>query len=239
MKMSVRNPVIAGVAALAAAGLAIPAVAAPPGCAPPAARPVATTAGNPMPVGPEVLVALPMGTVVTLPGQAEQLTVVPVAAALPPPVRPELRSIVDMQAMMHRMMVRMTALLDAPWGPPSGLIRAAFGPHPWTGAGPGTRMMVTTVSTGQGNGQGACSETVSYRYPAAGGKPIVTVSREGNACGAVRLQEPGMTQVALPATSLPAASTAPRDVQALPTGPRLIPARYVVRAGEPPAAPHS
>ena len=226
MKTENRWLLAAGAAALSLAGLAVPALADPGGC-PAGAQPRAVAARS---GGHDILVALPSDAVVLLPGYAGPVALRPVAEPAPVRALPGLRLIAEMQAMMHRMTARMDRLIADPslpvpgWaGSPFGLIRAAFGPHPWTATGPGTRVMITSVTTGQGG----CAESVSYRYPAAGGKPIVTVSRTGTACAAIQPGGPGLATAAAPAA------------RPLPSGPRLIPADYRVHIAPTATAPRA
>ncbi len=149
----------------------------------------------------------PGATVVVLPEPAMTTTAVGFSAA-PMPL-PVASMIAQQDAMMQRMTADMNAMFAMPMPDPQQLIRAAMRGMPQAGAGTGA--FLTSVSSGDG----VCSETVTYRYPANGGKPQVHVTRSGNGCGAVTM----------PGSASPVATpVAPRTVPSMaPTGspPRL------------------
>jgi hypothetical protein len=114
-----------------------------------------------------------------------------------------LRLIADANAMFRRMDAEMNAMaaqmnalaampLELPT--PQQVIQAGFGGTPLISVAPGNGVVFTSIS----NGRGSCSETITYSYPAHGGRPIVRISQTGNACGAVNLNGPGQVQAAQP-----------------------------------------
>jgi hypothetical protein len=104
------------------------------------------------------------------------------------------------------MIADMNAMFAMPMPDPQRVFAAAMRAMPQPG--PGTGVFLTSVSSGRG----VCSETITYNYPANGGRPQVHVARSGSGCGAMSMQGP-----ATPATA--------------PIPPRAIPNRA------PPGAP--
>ena len=168
--------------ALPLAGLAGAAVAASPGCA-----------------------TQPLNGVTVFLPSPESVPVVDAQAA---------RLIADANAMFRRidaemnaMQAQMDTLAASPFQLPSArqLVPAGFPDTLWTGAAPGNGVVFTSVSTGSGT----CSETITYSTPRRGGRPIVHVSQQGNACGTISVNGPARVQAAQPV--MPRATT--------PTGP--------------------
>jgi len=133
-------------------------------------------------------VYIPAGaTVVVLPGP-------PMTAPMAFPVA---SMIAEQNAMMQRMIADMNAMFAVPMPDPQQVIAAAMRGMPQPG--PGTGVFLTSVSSGRG----VCSETITYNYPANGGRPQVHVARSGSGCGAVTMQGP---------TTPSAAPIAPRAI---------------------------
>jgi len=103
----------------------------------------------------------------------------------------------QMDAEMNAMVAQMNALAAMPLElptPQQQVIQAGFGGTPWISVAPGNGVVFTSVS----NGRGTCSETITYSYSAHGGRPIVHVSQNGNACAAVNVNGPARVQAAQP-----------------------------------------
>ncbi|HXA26811.1 MAG TPA: hypothetical protein VNW90_31350 [Acetobacteraceae bacterium] len=101
---------------------------------------------------------------------------------------PVTRMIAEQDAMMRHMMADMDSLM-ASLPDPQQMIRSVMNGMPQ--AVPGSGVVMTSLSSGNGT----CSETITYGYPANGGQPRVHVSRTGNACGALMSTGPvGVTQ---------------------------------------------
>jgi hypothetical protein len=161
----------------------------------------------------------PGATVVVLPGPVAAAA--PVDAVTAPMAFPVASLIAQQQAMMQRMIADMNAMFAAPMPGPRQLIQAAMRGTPpmWAGtAGPGSGVILTSV----GSGNGVCSETITYGYPANGGKPQVHVTRSGNACGG-----------AFAATGPGHAVQSPAVQHAVPVTPAGAPPRLWT-AGDPP-----
>lgn len=194
MKMKLRT-------ALLGASLAIPAAV------------FASTAFAEPPDGSRTIVVPPGATVLILPGPgavppSPEMT----ATAAPAGQDPFLQLVAEQDAMMRTMMADMNTAFAQPAWPAQldSMIQAALrgGMPGGTGAG----MVFTSMSAGPGS----CSERVTYAYPARGGKPQVTVSRSGNACGALAPNAPlGVAQ--------PVPAPAPRMPEASPAEPRRAP----------------
>ena len=165
-------------------------------------------------------VYIPAGaTVVVLPGPA--MTAPPVNISPRPMAFPMASMIAAQDTMMQRMIADMNAMFAMPMPDPQQVLAAAMRGMPQPGRGTG--VFLTSVSSGSG----VCSETITYNYPANGGKPQVHVARSGNGCGAVTM--PG------PAT--PAA--APISPRAIPntTPPRAAPREWTARDTARPIGP--
>lgn len=165
-------------------------------------------------------VYVPAGaTVVVLPGPAVPAAPVSVSQApmaFPVADLPVARMIARQDAMMQRMIADMNAMFAMPMPSPQQFITAAMRGMPRPG--PGNGVFVTTVSSGNG----VCSETITYGYPANGGKPEVHVARSGNACGAMTM--PGDRPVATPISPYAIPGTPPVSAP-----PRLWTARDTAR----------
>lgn len=133
-------------------------------------------------------------TVVVLPGPAP--VAVPVGVPMTPTAVPVASLIAQQQAMMDRMVADMNAMFSMPMPSPQQMLQAAMHGMPMA---PGNGLVLTS----SGNGVGVCSETITYGFPANGGKPQVHVTRSGNACG-------------------PAAATGPADVVESPIAPHPV-----------------
>lgn len=144
-----------------------------------------------------------------------------------------LRLIADANAMFRRMDAEMNAMaaqmnalaampLELPT--PRQVIQAGFGGAPLISIAPGNGVVFTSVS----NGRDTCSETITYSYPANGARPIVHVSQNGNACGAMNVNGPAQVQAAQP--------LAPRTIQ--PTIPASSQPRLWHVVDRRPLSPH-
>ncbi len=150
------------------------------------ALPVAALASTAMAAEPSAPAPQPPMTVlVVMPGFGFPAGMPVVADFGAPPV-PLARLIADedaffqrQDAIMQRMIADAQAMFRAPaWTVPGDAIQVSLPALP-----PGTQasqILVSSVSSGRGT----CSESITYAYPANGGKPQVTVHRSGNACGA-------------------------------------------------------
>ena len=117
---------------------------------------------------------------------------------------------------MRRMMADMDSLMATPMPDPQQMIRSVMQGMPQ--AAPGSGIVMTSMSSGNG----VCSETITYGYPANGGKPQVKVTRSGNGCGAATPSAPvGMMQ----------AMPAPQPVMPSPAAPNH---RRLWTIGDPP-----
>lgn len=112
-------------------------------------------------------------------------------AAMPADL-PVLNMIAQQDRMMQHMMADMDALMTAPLPDPQQMIRSVMQGMPHTAPGSGI-VMTSTLS-----GNGVCSETITYGYPANGGQPQVKVSRSGSGCGAVTPSAPVAIQETMP-----------------------------------------
>jgi hypothetical protein len=121
---------------------------------------------------------------------------------------PLLRLVAEQNAMMNDMMAQMNAAFAQPMFPASmdRMIQAAM--HGVPPAGQDAGVVFTSVS----DGPGVCTQRVTYAYPANGGKPQVTMTSSGNACGAfgqggpLSVAQPVLPQAPQPAPQTPAAA---------------------------------
>ena len=114
----------------------------------------------------------------------------PQQAMVAPMDFPVARMIAQQESVMRHMMANMDSLM-ATLPDPRQMIRSIMDGMPQ--AVPGSAVVMTSVSSGNGT----CSETITYGYPANDGRPRVKVSRTGNACGALMSSGPiGVTQTA-------------------------------------------
>lgn len=152
------------------------------------------------PAGPQTITVPPGAVVLILPGAAAVPMLPDVTAAALPAGDRLLRMVAAQDAMMRNMMAEMNAAFSQPlWLPRiDPALRAAFGAMPPTGSG----MVFTSMS----GGPGVCSERVTYVYPANGAKPRVTMTRSGDACGALGATGPRGVMQAMP-TRRPEAPT--------------------------------
>ncbi len=97
---------------------------------------------------------------------------------------PVARMIAQQEAMMRRMVTDMDSLMATALPNPEQMIRSVTQGMPQ--APMGSSVVVTSITTPSGT----CSQTVTYDYPARGGQPVVNVSSNGDACGAVRSSGP-------------------------------------------------
>jgi hypothetical protein len=125
---------------------------------------------------------------------------------------PLVRMIAEPDAMMHELAAEMNAAFAQPLIPAAidrqmnEMLEAAMrGAPPANG---GSTMVFTSVTSGAGT----CSEQVAYTYPGDGGKPRVSVSRTGSACGALESNGPVTVKqhVAPPSLRQPTLQPAPR-----------------------------
>jgi len=169
------------------------------------ALPFLCAAGNvsaaPPPGGGQYVYVPPGATVVVLPGPA---MTAPLVNTLPAPMASPLVSMIaEQDAMMRRMIATMNAMSAMPMPDPERVLAAAMRGVPQPGRGTG--VFLTSVSSGRG----VCSETITYNYPANGGRPQVHVARRGDGCGAVTMQGPA-TPAAAPFAPRAIPSPAPR-----------------------------
>ena len=154
------------------------------------ALPVAAYAGHALAGQPEAghYVYVPAGaTVLVLPGPAA--AVMPDRPLPAPADFPVARLIAQQDAMMQRMFADMDALMAAPFPDPQQMIRSVMSGVPQSV--PGSTVVMTSIA----GGNGVCSETITYGYPASGGQPQVKVVRTGNACGVITSSGPiGVTE---------------------------------------------
>lgn len=124
----------------------------------------------------------------------------------------------EMTAEMNAVQAQMAALFSAvPFPTPQQMLPAMFGPGLSVMIGPGSGAVISISSSGSGT----CSETITYSYPANGGRPIIHVAQRGNACGAIHLNGSGLVPAAEPGHP----HVTPPVIQ--PThGPQLIEAEY-------------
>jgi hypothetical protein len=145
---------------------------------------VARSAGAAPPQTPGHYVYVPAGaTVVVLPRRA-MTAAAPAYVTSAPMGFPVASMIAQQDAMMQQMIADMNAMFATPMPDPQQVFEAAMRGMPQPGAG--ADVFLTSVSSGNG----VCSETITYDYPANGGKPQVHVARSGNGCGAVTMQAP-------------------------------------------------
>jgi hypothetical protein len=133
------------------------------------------------------------------------------------------RIFAQQEAMMQRISQEMAASMQGLDAMTNRTIEAAFGNGGALPAG-ASEMVVTSFS----NGNGGCSQTVTYSYPGNGAQPKVAVQKVGDACG-------GMVQS--PLRSIPAASpdnAQPAVPRTAPDGSRLIPAGFREMTGPQP-----
>lgn len=169
------------------------------------------------PAGPRTITVPPGAVVLILPGAATTGTSPFTTPAAFPSGDPDplLQLVAQQDAMMQGMMAQMNAafaqtMFPSPMFPSmNGMIQAAMRGVPQAGQGAG--MVFTSVS----NGPGVCSERVVYSYPANGGKPRVTMTRSGNACGTPGTNGPLGVAQPVPHAGPQAPSVAPSH------GPRL------------------
>lgn len=124
----------------------------------------------------------------------------------------------EMAAEMNAMQAQMAAMFSAvPVPGPQQMVPAAFGPGlpAMRGGGSGTVISISSSPSG------TCSETITYSYPANGGRPIIHVAQRGDACGAIHLNGLGL----VPAAQAMKPRTAPHVIQPA-HGPQLIEAEY-------------
>jgi hypothetical protein len=146
---------------------------------------LAGTAGAAQPDRGHYVYVPPGAAVVIVPGGME-------AVAMPfAPV------FAQQDSMLRRMVADMDRLMSMPMPDPQQMIRSVMDGMP--SAAPGSSVVVTSVSTGNGT----CSQTITYSYPGNGAAPVTRVSQSGNACGTVTSSAPiGVTQT-LPAPAAP------------------------------------
>jgi hypothetical protein len=122
------------------------------------------------------------GHYVYVPPGEVAVIVPPVAAA--PADFPVARIFAQQEAMMRHMMADMDTLLATPMPDPDQMIRSVMSGMPQVP--PGSSLLVTSFSTGNGT----CSQTITYDYPANGGQPLVNIRSSGNACGRLNPSAP-------------------------------------------------
>ena len=175
------------------------------------------------PSGTRTITVPPGAVVLILPAADAMAMPSPVTAAALPAGDPLLRMVAEQDAMMHNMMAEMDAAFAWP-GQMDQMMRAAFGSIPAGAAGSG--MVFTSVS----GGPGVCSERITYVYPGSSGKPQVTMSRSGDACGPLGTTGPRSVMQPIPAQR-------PEAPAAQPSGPRLWtvsdPPQRIVTGGTP------
>jgi len=162
---------------------------------------------------PEQVIRVPAGAVVlVLPGVADPQPVVqamPQPMAMPafPPDFPMLHMMAMQDAMMQQMLQQVRALdrwsMSLPG--PEQIIRSATAGMPQQRIEPGTSVVTTMVS----NGNGVCRETVTYRASPDGARPQVHVVRTGDQCGALHFGGSVGVGQTLPAEQAPQPNTAP------------------------------
>lgn len=148
-------------------------------------------------------ITVPPGAVVLILPSADTTTVTQPFAGMTGPriADPMLQLIALQDAMIRTAMAQMDAPFAQPMFPPMNrMIEAALNGAPMPGQG------VTTVFTSVTDGPGVCSEHVVYEYKANGGKPLVTLTRSGNACAPIGTTAP--TEAAQPLSPPPAAAPA-------------------------------
>jgi hypothetical protein len=106
------------------------------------------------------------------------------SSAIAPAEFPVARMIAQQQAMMNRMFADMDSLMATAMPDPGQMMRSVMQGMPQ--GVPASGVVVTSISTGQGT----CSQTITYGYPANGGQPAVKVRSTGNACGTVDTDRP-------------------------------------------------
>lgn len=152
-------------------------------------------------------VYVPAGaTVLVLPGPG--FAVMPAGAAMTPADFPVARMIARQEAIMDHMLADMDSLIATPLPDPRQIIEAAMNGIPQAAAG--SDVIMTSLTSGLTSGNGSCSETITFGYPAIGGKPQMKVTRSGNACGAVTTSGP--------ATVVQTPAAAPRNIPAAGPG---------------------
>jgi hypothetical protein len=119
--------------------------------------------------------------VYVLPGAT--VVIVPSAEAVAMPSIPSDLSIsrvfAQQDVMMRQMIADMDSLMSMPMPDPQQMIRWVMNGMPQVA--PGSGIVMTSISTGNGT----CSQTITYEYPANGGQPQMKLSQTGNACGAI------------------------------------------------------
>lgn len=133
-------------------------------------------------------------------------------ANIPQLADPLVRLIAEQDAMMHEMAAEMDAAFAQPLIRPAidrqmnEMIEAAMRGVPL--ANGGSTVVFASVTAGAGT----CDERVAYTYPGNSSKPRVTVSRAGNACGALGPNGPVTVEqhVVPPALRQPAPQRGPR-----------------------------
>jgi hypothetical protein len=186
--MTARNALLGACLALPLAAYGGSALAGPP--SEPPAGPLA---------GPQTITIPPGALVLILPDAAEVAALPAVNVVALPAGDPMLRMVAEQHALMDHMMAEMHAAFTRPTWPftqPMRMdrtIQAAFGGLPVGAPGAGT------VFTAMSGGPGVCSERMTYVYQGNGAKPRVTVTRSGDACGALGVTGPRGVRQAVPA----------------------------------------
>ena len=133
--------------------------------------------------GPAAMAASPDGGHYVWVPNGSAVVVVP-AQSIAPADFPVARMIAQQEAMMRRMFTDMDSLMATALPSPEQMIRSVMQGLPQ--APMGSSVVVTSVTTPGGT----CSQTITYSYPTRGGQPVVNVSSNGDACGAVQSSEP-------------------------------------------------
>jgi hypothetical protein len=160
----------------------------------------ADVAGAAQPGGGQYVYVPAGATVVVLP--SAELAALPNQIAAVPVEFPVIGMFAQQDRMMRHMMADMDSLLATPMPDPQQLIRSVMQGMPQ--AAPGSGIVMTSMSSGNG----VCSETITYGYPANGGAPQMKVTRSGSGCGAVTPSAPvgmmrGVPQPMQPAPAAP------------------------------------
>jgi len=128
--------------------------------------------------GPAAMAASPDGGHYVWVPNGSAVVVVP-AQTIAPADSPVARMIAQQEAIMRRMFTDMDSLMATALPSPEQMIRSAMQGMPQ--APMGSRVVVTSITTPSGT----CSQTITYGYTGRGGQPVVNVSSNGDACGAV------------------------------------------------------
>lgn len=142
---------------------------------------MAGAAGAAQPDGGRYIYLPPGAMVVVLPGPG--VSVMPHQTLAAPADFPVAHMIAEQQSMIRSMMADMDSMMAMPMPDPQQMIRSVMQGMPQVA--PGSGIVMTSMSSGNGT----CSRTITYGYPAAGGQPQVKVTQTGDACGA--LPSPG------------------------------------------------